>query len=121
MSTQDLDQLDELWERIDKEAMDAKLSQGAVLDLSRLYRGWDAGAQQMARQAFARWLDSTNARKRFDALALIREFSVIEAVPALQRLKTKLEREAGPEPAFELRKVNDVLRALADQRPIQIH
>src|SRR5207249_4163158 len=70
MSTNDSDQLDALWERIDQEAAEAKFSHQAVIELSRLYRGWDAEEQGVARRAFAAWLNSSNARKRFDALAL---------------------------------------------------
>jgi hypothetical protein len=115
MSTDNSDQLDALWERIDHEAAEAKFSHQAVIELSRLYRGWDAEAQRVARRAFAGWLDSSNARKRFDALALIRQFSVSEATQALHELRARLEREKGPEAIFELRKVNEVLEGLSNE------
>jgi hypothetical protein len=115
MRLNDSYQFDALWEQIDREAAEQKFSHQAVMEISRLYRGWDAESQRVARPAFGRWLHSDNARKRFDALALIREFRVSEATRDLQELRVRLEGETGPEAAFELRKVNEVLGDLSNE------
>lgn len=102
----------ELWELLDREATEAKMSHRAVIALSRLYGEWNPEIRQSANREFGRWLHSDNARKRFDALALVEQFSIVEADRDLSQLKSRLEGMVGPEAAFELRRVTDVLTTL---------
>ena len=103
---------DALWERVDREALEQKFSHKAVVELSRLYRGWDEELQRLARRSIARWLQSENRRKRSDALALTREFSMHEATPYLKELREMLKGEKGPEALFEMRKAEEILAQL---------
>lgn len=106
------DQLDRLWEKIDSQALMEKQSAMATFEIARIYRASEPEFRKAAREAFGRWLLSPNERMRFDALALIREFDVFEAIPNLRRLQQLLDRVQGSEAEFDREKVRDVLRYL---------
>lgn len=106
------DQLDRLWEKIDSQALMEKQSAMATFEIARIYRASEPEFRKAAREAFGRWLLSRNERMRFDALALIREFDVFEAIPNLRRLQQLLDRVQGSEAEFDREKVRDVLRYL---------
>jgi hypothetical protein len=66
----------------------------------------------MASRVLAEWSLSTNVGKRFDALAIVDEYRVSEAVPALRELANRLEMSAEPGAPFELQKVNRIVSSL---------
>lgn len=105
-------EINALWDRLDQEAVEAKCSHQALSEFSKEYGRWSAESQRIARKEFGRWLQSKNARKRFDALSLIEEFGAIEARGDLQNFKERLESQSGPEASYELDRVNAILTKL---------
>jgi len=109
-------QLCDLWEKLDKKAMERKASHEALLELRKAFSGWDQKTQRAARPVIAEWLRSENPRKRFDALALVEEFSICEAISPLRELIRKLDQESTAESKFNLKRATEVLRKLAGDR-----
>jgi hypothetical protein len=85
MSTLSRDKFERLWERLDAEALAAKQSQEATVRLTALYRSLDEGDREVVNAAIAEWVVGDDNRRRFDALALVREFEIRSAVSALQQ------------------------------------
>jgi len=110
MNTKNFGQeLDEIWNRIDHAATEGKFSHQATIEIRKIYLGWDIGTQRLARRGFGKWLHSSSAKKRFDALSLIEGFPAGEIRQDLHPLKSKLEHKGGPEAAFELRRICEIL------------
>ena len=53
--------------------------------------------------------------RRFDALALINEFKIVSAEPALRELARKLDVSTVPGAPYELKKVHRVIVKLAER------
>ncbi len=106
------EELNRLWEQLDREAMDYKASHMAYVKLKEMYARWDQDTRRNAIEVFAEWLRSENARKRFDALSLIDEFDIVDARPALESLAMSLVARPGPEAKHELKRVNEILQRL---------
>ena len=85
-----------------------------VLDrLHDLYKRLDENERSMADQILAEWTLSEDEGLRFDALALIDEFRVVSATPALQKLTGRLARSRTPGAPHELEKVRRIERSLS--------
>lgn len=64
--------------------------------LMKLYRKFDAAEQKMADEVIAEWVSSGSPTKRYDARALIHEFKIRSAIPALRNQTRQLAPMAGP-------------------------
>jgi len=106
------DKMNLFWESANREALELKDSYLALDRLHTLYRGLDSLERELADQVVAEWLLSDDEAKRFDAVALIRDFKIGSAVPALQRLADELDRSKDPGAGFEREKVNGLLAEL---------
>jgi hypothetical protein len=84
----------------------------ALERLSELYRGLSQSERGFADQVLAEWLKSDQEARRFDAVALIREFRVTSAAPALRDLAQRLTRSDDPGAPFEREKVEGLLQEL---------
>ena len=102
-------EIESLWHSLDQTATESKQSHQATIELSRLYRAWDAEHQKLAREVFGEWLHSSNARKRFDALSIIDEFLISEAASGLYDLREKLRTDSSPEALFEIHRITGIL------------
>jgi len=100
------------WIRIDQEAEARKNSHGAVFELARLYRSLSDAERSAADELLIEWALSGDEKKQFDGLALIDEFSISSAVPALNRLAERFEQAEGPSAPYDLAKVNRILARL---------
>ncbi len=80
--------------------------------LCALYRKFDPSERKMAEEVLREWSLSESEDVRFDALALVREFSVISVIPSLQELAKRLVRMSGPGAPYELKKVNRLIEEL---------
>lgn len=109
--------MDQRWADLDRKALASKNSQGALIDLMRLYAGFSPEERAMADQVLADWVESPDARKRFDALALVDRFAIDAALPGLRRLEADLERRKDHEAPFELAKVRRILQRLSAPQP----
>lgn len=101
------------WIRIDQEAEARKDSHSAVFELARLYRSLSREERFVADQVLIEWALSGDEKKQFDALAMIDEFSISSAIPALNRLAARFKQAKGPSAPYDLAKVNRILDRLA--------
>lgn len=86
---------EDLWERLDGEAQAAKFSQEALLRLADFYRRLDDEDRRVVDEALTSWVSEGDERRRFDALALIDEFRIQSALPALQADLARLADAVG--------------------------
>lgn len=96
----------------DEEARSLKDSYLALQRLKDLYRRFDDQERLMADQVIVEWALSSDENLRFDALALIREFEIASAAPALRQLAERLSTLQTPGAPYELRKVHRILDGL---------
>src|SRR5262249_57890001 len=82
-----------------------------------LYARFDASERAMGDRVLAEWALSADEGTRFDALVLIREFKVRQAIAALRELARRLEGSAAPSAPFELEKVKRLILDLAENCP----
>ena len=100
------------WKDISLRADEAKDSQSAVPALYAAYRALGEEERPAVNDVLAEAIASDDERDRFDALALVREFRISSARPALERLAQRLERDDSPGAPYELEKVNGILGEL---------
>ena len=101
-----------LWSEIDRRHQAAKDSQGAIPELFALYRSLEPRERVAANSdLFAAMRDGTEGQ-RYDAMAIISEFGVTEALPHLLDLALRLQMDDGPGAPFELAKVDRIIRRL---------
>lgn len=95
---------------------EAKARRDSHLALDRLhsiYRKLDAKEQTMANQVLAEWALSEDENVRFDAMALIDDFMIAKAIPALQELASRIALSNTPGEPYELIKINRIIGKLA--------
>ncbi len=108
-------QMEAYREAVDEEAKALRDSYFALERLHAVYRSFDSDEQAMAHQVLMQWALSDDEGVRFDALALIDDFKIAEAVPALQELTGRLVSSRAPGAPFELQKVNRILGSLTQR------
>jgi hypothetical protein len=104
------DRFEKYWTALDRDAVSRKDSHGVVFDLFEFYSQLDSDERALADQVLVEWIDADDARKRFDALALVDRFRVSAAVPKLRELDARLQQRTDPEAPYELAKVRRILR-----------
>lgn len=102
----------QFWARVDAETKAEKLSQAALVELSRYYRSLQAEERQTIDAVLSEWVVSDNESKRFDALALVDEHRIRSALPALEELRRKLDKSREPSAPFEKAKVDLIITSL---------
>ncbi len=107
------EKMERFWESANREALELKDSYLALERLHSLYRRFDSSERQLADQVVAEWVRSNEEAKRFDAVALIREFKIGRAVPALRELADDLGQSDDPGAPFEREKVERLLAEMA--------
>jgi len=100
---------------VDEEARALKDSYLALDRLHQLYRRFDVNEREMAEQVLTEWALSMDENVRFDALALIDDFKIASAVPALQTLLAHLASATSPGAPYEIKKV---ARIIAGMQPM---
>ena len=105
-------EMEELWRRANQDAKERKDPFVALEMLLSLYSDFDPERRECAKQVLATWVLSDAEAKRFDAMALIREFRIAEAVPALEKLRQQLAASRAPGAPFEREKVDGLLAEL---------
>jgi hypothetical protein len=103
------DRFEKYWADLDRDAAARKDSQGVVFQLFDYYSRLNAEERAMADQVIVEWIDAGDARRKFDALAIVDQFRIVTAVPRLQRLETELQQRTDPEAPYELAKVRRIL------------
>lgn len=93
----------------DEEGRALKDTYLALERLHSLYRQFDARERELADQVFSEWVVSDDANVRFDALALVDDFSIVRAIPSLRDLARRLVSSTAPSAPYELTKVRRVI------------
>jgi len=106
-------EMDDFWNQVDREFVEKKESHGAVMELMKLYRRFDAEEQAMARQVITEWLRSPDPRKQFDALAIVDEFVIVDALPTLRELQAEAEKRTDHEAQYDWARLNRIAGRLA--------
>ena len=96
---------------VEKEGEALRDSYHSLDRLCALYRKFDAEERTMADQVVAEWALSEDENTRFDARVLTRDFKIRSALPALEKLVTRLAASKAVGAANELELVN---RLIAD-------
>ena len=118
VSTNDVrTRLEKAWRALDREAQARKDSHGAVIALESFYRGLPDEELSIADQVLIEWAHSDDARKRFDALALIDEFSIVAALPSLRMLAHVFEDSSEASAPYDWAKVNRIIGRLTRGMP----
>jgi hypothetical protein len=85
-----------LWLRLDEEAQAAKFSHGATMRLTEYYKTLAPQDRLVVDDTLVSWVGGGDSRRRFDALALIDEFEIRSALPALETELERLSHATGP-------------------------
>lgn len=91
-----------------------KQSQDALLALFTRYRALSDEERPVVDLLLAEQVESLDENVRFDALAIIREFRIVSALPALRSLADRLEAQDSPGAPFEWAKVNRLIGLLVE-------
>jgi len=100
------------WARVDAETKAQKVSQAAVFELSQYYRSLQDVEREAVDALLGGWVLDGNEGKRFDALALIDEHAISDAIPALEELRHRLDESKEPGAPFEKAKVDRIIAVL---------
>lgn len=85
----------------------------ALVRLSALYGSFDADERILANDIISEWALSADETMRYDALALIDEFKIVTAIPALRALSRRLLSSAAPGASYEKQKADRIIASLA--------
>jgi len=78
--------------------------------LQDLYRKLGPEERELADQVVIEWVLSNDENVRYDALVLIGEFKITNALPALVELGRRLSLSKSPSAPYEKKKVDSILR-----------
>jgi len=93
-------------------AVENKQSSNAQLALAARYRSLADDEREIIDELLAEQLRSEDETVRFDALALIADFQIGSALPALRRLADWLESQSFPGAPYEWAMVNRIIAGL---------
>jgi hypothetical protein len=99
-------------DEVSERAVANKQSQEAVLVMIERYRLLSKEERAVVDQLLCDQLASEDETVRFDAVALIREFSITVALPDLRALADRLEAQHSPGAPYEWAKVNRLIGRL---------
>jgi hypothetical protein len=101
-------------DEVSARAVARKQSHEAVLVLIERYRVLSEEERVVVDQLLCDQLASEDETVRFDAVALIHEFRITAALPALRSLADWLEAQHSPGAPYEWAKVNRLIGLLAE-------
>jgi hypothetical protein len=96
----------------DRDATDAKDSMAVLDRLYALYRRFHADERALADLIVAECALSDDENTRYDAMALIKEFRISAAIPALCTLSRRHSSSTAPGAPFEKRKADRIVAEL---------
>jgi hypothetical protein len=102
--------------RLDAEAQAMKFSQAAVIELSRRFGLLDSAERGAVEDVLRDWIRSEDPSLRFDALAIVSDYALTSALPALHDLARRLAGSHAPAAPYEGAKVRRLIERL--QRPV---
>lgn len=104
--------MNEFWDTANRRATELKDPIHTLERVAGMYRRLDSVDHDYANRVFDEWLLSHDEAKRYVSVALIREFGIETARPALQELINMLRASDDPGAPFEREKVEGVLTKL---------
>ncbi len=105
--------MDEFWDQANREAARLKDSYVALDRLQNWYQRLGSRERALANRVLSEWLLSEVEAKRFDAVAMVREFRLMSALDALRQLSSRLGESKAPGARFEREKVDGLIEDLA--------
>jgi hypothetical protein len=102
----------EMREKVSADAIARKESQSALLVMAQHYQSLRVDEKSIVNLLFIEQLGADDESIRFDAEALIRECSIVEALPALRSLSEELEFDTSPGAPYEWAKVGRLIAYL---------
>jgi hypothetical protein len=106
-------QMETYRQSVDEEARLLKDSYLALDRLHSLYRKFSRTERELADTVLSEWALSGDEKLRFDALALINDFEIVNTTPALRQLENRLVNSSEISAPFELNKVKKILEKLS--------
>ena len=103
-----------VWAEVDRRHQESKDSQGALLELYERYALLDEAERKEVNQLLIEALEAGSETQRFDALAIINQFRIVDALEELRRLAVRLQHKDDPAAPFDLAKVNRIISRLVD-------
>ena len=100
-----------------KEAIRFKDSYIVLDRLHTLYEGLDVEERAMADAVLSEWVQSDDEDLRFDGLALIDDYKIVTAIPALRKLASRLALSTAPGATDEWEKVTGLIAELSRIHP----
>jgi len=111
------ERLERSWLELDRSLAERKDSHGTVTALIHLYRTFSSEERSLANHVICDWLTSATSRKQFDALVLVDEFQIKEAIPVLRALQRQFEQRNDHQAPYDWARVNRILARLAGDGP----
>ena len=105
-------EMNEYRKSADERAMELKDPQVVAEKLDSLYQSFDAQERIMADRVVIEWVLADEEAIRFDALALVEDFQIRAATPALQELASRLADQRTPGAPFERAKTDRIIAEL---------
>ena len=105
-------EMNEYRKSADERAKELKGPQIASEKLRSLYRSFDAQERIMADRVVIEWVLSDEEGIRFDALALVEDFRIRAAIPALRELASRLGNQRTPGAPFERARTDRIIAEL---------
>ena len=105
-------------DNIARGAVESKNAQSAWSELSKLYSSLSSNEKKEVVPVLIDWIDSDDNGKRSDAIWLVREYKILAAKQALERLRIRLKHcriPEDPQGYHECQKVIGVLQILDEQ------
>lgn len=109
------ERMNALWKSADDAAEAAKEGYIATKRLKEFYLSLNNDERRLANGVIQEWLTSTDARLRFDAFVMVDSLHILDLVPALNDLVTRLSPVDSPSARAErdtVRRIVDGLRHL---------
>jgi len=103
-----------MWAEVDRRHVEAKDSQGATAELYGRYAELNDAERKQVNKVPFKALEKGSESERYDALAIINRFNVVEGLEPLRRLAIRLQLDDSPGAPFELVKVRRCVGRLKD-------
>jgi hypothetical protein len=101
-----------IWSEVSRRYIEAKDSQGAIVELFGLYAKLDPDERKAANEELFEAIRAGDDLERWDALAITNKFKLKDALPYLGELAVRLQLDDSPGARFELAKVQRIIERL---------
>lgn len=103
-----------MWAEVDRRHVEAKDSQGATAELFGRYAELNDAERKQVNEILFEALEKGSESERYDALAIVNRFHVVEGLEPLRRLAIRLQLDHAPGAPFELAKVQRFIDRLEE-------